>query len=331
MTDTAAFEKVEDQFAEWRESIATGKPVDTKRGFPRSGYYRLKGEAIAFWRQDGSDDVLCWRSGGKFTPRDHDETDELFGWCAPHPVSYENYQFFVENGRWPDEIEPVNISADLAPHEAAAAELVALREQAKTWLDGIGKVQTQSDADKCGSFADAFAKAEKRATDLHREEKAPHLEAGRAVDAAWKPIIEKAGVCKSWAKKAAEAFLIAERARLAEEEKACVEESARIARENERARVEAERAGAPPPIVEAPAPPPPPQVKAKAGTAGRGVSIRTRTVHRIVDVRSLLMFLADMNEPNPDLMATLQILVNRMRSAGVSVPGVETRTVEEAA
>lgn len=336
---TAEARETPDQFSAWRLALATGKPVEYTRGSPTAGYFKARGrnpdrsirwDALAIWRAEESGDWICWRTGPYPPPSHVDEIEELFVTCNSTPISYELFMTVSQGGAWPEDVAPVEVVAELPPHEGAAAELKGLREQAKAWLDGIGKVQTQVDADKCGNFADAFAKIEKRATDQHKAEKAPHLEAGRIVDAAWKPVIESAGLCKSWAKKAAEAFLLAEKARLAAEAKARADEAARIERENERARIEAERTGAPPPVAEQAAPPPPP-VRAKAGNSGRSVGLRSRTVHTIVDVRALLMFFADLNEPNPDLMATLQILVNRMRSAGVTVPGVETKTIEEAA
>lgn len=316
-----------DQFSHWREAIHAGKPVDTERGNPRSGYYRVKNEAVAFWREpDG--ELACWRSGTFPTPTDPDAIDELFGWCAPHPVAYEAFEFFRENERWPEQLEPIAApAADLPPHEAVDAELTAVREQAKAWIAEIGAVKTAADADKSANYADAFAKIEKRASEQHKAEKAPHLEAGRAVDTAWKPIIERAAECKGWAKKAAEAFLIAEKKRLAEEERKRVEEAAKLAREAEAARLAAEKAGEPPPPEAAWTPPPPP-AKAKAGTSGRVISVRTRTVHEIIDLRALLNYFADMNEAPRDLMDTLQLLVNRMRVAGVTVPGVETKAIE---
>ena len=314
-----------DEFSHWREAVNAKRGVETERGNPRSGYYRNRDEAVAFWRDGG--ELVCWRSGTFPAPTKPDAIDELFGWCAPHPVAYEAFVEFQSTGRWPDQIAPVEIAADLPPHERADAELTAQREAMATWIKEAGAIDTQEKATKAGNFADVFAKLEKVSYDARKDEKEPHLLASREVDAKWQPIVKRAAELKAWAKKSTEPFLIAERARIAAEKKAAAEVRAKAAREAEKARRAAEAAGAPPPPVEAAPLPPPPPVKAKAGK----VHLRQVTKHEIVNMRAVLLFLADMNSHSGDLTAAIQISVNRMRSAGVDVPGVETKNVEVAA
>lgn len=314
-----------DEWSWWRDALADKRGVDTERGNPRSGYYRVKGEAIAFWRHDG--DLCVWRSGSFPAPTKADAQDELFGWCAPHPVAYEAFEAFRETGRWPDEVAPVEVDSSLAPHERADAELTAQREAMAAWVRDIGKIETQEQATKAGNFADEFAKIEGRATAAHKAEKAPHLEAGRVVDAAWKPVIARADELKRWAKKASEPFLIAERDRIRAEEKVAADARAKVEREAAERRRQAEAAGTPPPAEEPRPMPAPPPVKAKAGK----VHLRSVTKHEIVDLRAVLSYLADFNDPPRELIDAVQLLVNRMRHAGVAVPGVETKTVEVAA
>lgn len=309
----------------WREALAAGRGVDTERGNPRSGYYRLKGDAVAFWREDA--EICCWRSGAYQAPKHADAIDELFGFCAPHPVSYETFTAFQETGRWPDEIAPVDVDASLPPHEKAEAELTAQREAMAAWVREIGKIETQEQATKAGNFADEFQKIESRATNSHKAEKEPFLEGGRVVDKAWKPVITRAEELKKYAKKLPEAFLIAERDRIKAEERAVADGRAKAEREAAERRRQAEVAGAPPPVEEPrPLPAPPPQ-KAKAGK----VHLRTVTKHQIVDMRAVLEFLAKLNDHPAELKDVAQLLVNRMRHAGVEVPGVETKTIEVAA
>ena len=202
----------------------------------------------------------------------------------------------------------------------------AQREALAAWIKEIGKVTTQEHATKAGNFADAFAKLENASDEKRKSEKEPHLEAGRAVDAKWQPIVKRAGELKAYAKKTTEPFLIAEKARLAAEEKAAAEARAKAAREAEEARRQAEATGAPPPVVDPPSLPAPPPAKAKAGK----VHLRSVTKHEIVDLRTVLEFLAKMNQPPAELRDVAQVIVNRMRNAGVEIPGVETKTVEVA-
>jgi hypothetical protein len=321
-----------DQWSWWVAALMSKTPVETEKGNPRSGYYRLRNEAIAIWREDDGT-LVCWRSdASKYTPTKPDEIDDLFAYCAPHPITYEAYQAFNETGKWPEDIEAVaEAPAYLPPHEAINAEIGALREQAANWLKSIGSVQNQEQADKAANYAEAFSKLEARATDAHKTEKAPHLEAGRKVDAAWKPVIERAGELKKWSKKASEAFLIAEKARLAEEDRKRREEAARIAREAEQARIAAEKAGEPPPPAPAPVAPPPAPQKAGAGTTGRRMGLKTRQIVEITDWRAFLDFVANMNDRAPDFVDVCRTMAGRMVRAGVKVPGVETRTEEYAA
>ena len=85
------------------------------------------------------------------------------------------------------------------------------------WLDGIGVIQTQKQADQAGAFAEKFSSLEKEAEEARTVEKRPVLDQGRAIDAKWKPIVNSASDGKKRMKRALEPFLIAERERLEEE------------------------------------------------------------------------------------------------------------------
>jgi hypothetical protein len=315
-----------DEWAYWRAAVGSRRGVETDPGNPRSGYYRLKDEAIAFWREDG--EVVCWRSGTKFpAPTEPDRIDELFGWCAPYPISFEDFTHFQQHGRWPDQLAPVEVADDLLPHERADAELTAQREAMAEWVKAIGKIATQEHANKAGNFADAFAKIEKASDEARKAEKEPHLETGRAVDAKWQPIVKRASELKAWAKKSTEPFLLAERQRLIKQ--AADEANARIraAREAEEARQAAEATEAPPPAVEpAPLPAAPPQ-KAKAGK----VHLRTETTYEVENVAAFLRWLAAQNNLPEDFLASLKTLGTRMVKAGIAPDGVVVKSVERAA
>jgi hypothetical protein len=82
------------------------------------------------------------------------------------------------------------------------------------WLDQIGLIETQKQADQAGSFAERFSRLEKEAEEARTFEKRPVLEQGRAIDAKWKPIVTGASNGKKRMKRALEPFLIAERERL---------------------------------------------------------------------------------------------------------------------
>jgi hypothetical protein len=323
----AHVELAADPWSPWREALAARKPVDAPKGVIAFGYYRARdGEAIAFWDEEGS--TVCWRSGQFPAPRHADAMLDLFARVSPYPVAHEAFVAYCDTGLWPDQVAPVEVAADLPPHERAQALISAQRDAMAEWLKSIGgAVTTQEHASKAGNFADEFAKLEKAASAQHKAEKQPVLDKGREIDGAWKPVIERADELKRWAKKSTEAFLIAERARIAAEERAAAEARAKAAREAEEVRRAAELAGAPPP---APAPPPlpaPPPAKAKAGK----VHLRTETIYEVESPAEFLHWLAGQNNLPEDFLAALKTLGSRMAKAGIVPDGVVAKTVERAA
>ncbi len=325
--------QAQDQFHWWREAVRLGRGVDTEKGNVRCGYYRLRNEAIAFWRDDVGE-LRCWRSSDKYTPTKPDEIEDTFSFAAPHPVAYEIFLAFRESGHWPEDIAPIAApDPELSPDQALTAEIDALRDQANGWIKEIASVKTQAEADRAANYAEAFAAFEKRAKETHEAEKRPYLEAGRKVDATWKPIAERAASLKAWAKGTITAFLIAEKKRIADEEAARKAEADRIEREARAAREAALKAGAPPPAESAPLPPifaPPPQ-KAGAGTSGRKVALRKRTDVVVTDWRAFLTWLGSQNSHDDAFRMAVEKRAKVLIDAGFNPPGVETKEIEVAA
>ena len=328
-----------DEYSWWRDAVAEKRGVETERGSIRLGYYRRRNEAVAFYRDinhEGGDDppgpVCCWRSSGGFTPTKFDEMEDLFAYCAPTPVSYSDFQFHQDNGRWPEQLEPIKplVETALAPEKALEAEIVALREQAEAWVAGIGSIKSQAEADKAANYGEAFAALEKRGVDAHRIEKAPFLRGARTVDAKWNPLRERAAMLKTWAKTITLPFLQAEKKRIVERERALLEAERARQRELDAARVHAARIGAPRPPDPGPPLAAPPQ-KAGAGTAGRKVALRTRTVVEISDWHAFLIYLAGQNNLPDDFTMAAEKQAKRMVDAGLNPPGITLKEVEVAA
>ena len=85
--------------------------------------------------------------------------------------------------------------------EKAEAEVSKLYEEASLWLDGA-KVDSQELADGIANLLNMLRAAEKSADTARKAEKEPHLEAGRAVDAQYKPVLERAKLAADACKKA---------------------------------------------------------------------------------------------------------------------------------
>lgn len=112
--------------------------------------------------------------------------------------------------------------------EAFETHIGDLFEEAKNHLDGAG-VNTDAEAEAVSKLLDLIRTASKDADKARVEEKKPHDDAGKAVQAKWKPLLERAELAVTTCKKAlapflaqkeAEARAAAELARQAAEEKA---------------------------------------------------------------------------------------------------------------
>ena len=123
------------------------------------------------------------------------------------------------------------------PHEAFAIHIGDLYEEAKHWLDGAG-VNSQEEADKVSLLIESLRRARKDADAARAEEKRPHDEAAKAVQARWKPIIDQADRAAEVAKGALTPYL----KRIADEQRAREEAARREAEEKARQAAEALRA-----------------------------------------------------------------------------------------
>lgn len=99
-----------------------------------------------------------------------------------------------------------NSNAPADPFEAHKADIDDMYDEAKNWLDGQA-IKNAAQADDVASLIDRLSKAWKAADDARDTEKRPHLEAGNAVQAKYKPILTKAETAKAVAKKAQETWL----------------------------------------------------------------------------------------------------------------------------
>ena len=123
------------------------------------------------------------------------------------------------------------------PFEAIKVHVEDLIETAKGFLDGSG-VTTQAEADTVSKLMDEGRKASKAADGARADEKRPHDEAGKAVQAKYKPLIESADRVVTICKTAMQPFLEAQEA-----EKRREAEAARaVAEAKLKAAVEAARA-----------------------------------------------------------------------------------------
>ena len=340
-----------DQFSEWRKALATGERVDYTRGSPTAGYYKRRArnkdrsirlDAVAIWTDAG--EWLCHVTGG-YAPTKADEIEELFVSCNGNPISYELFDAILNGGEWPEEVKAVIEETALSPHEAAAAELKAQQDAAKAWLldlkdpDGKNrKPETQIEADKAANYGDAFGKIEREAKKKKETEKRPITDAGNAIEAKWRPIIDGASTMKVWAKGLSEEFARRETARRVEE--ARVENERRQAEflkakaiADEQAARDAALAAKGVKVPQFAPPPEPPKAivaePVRIGSGSRRQSLRKFDVYEIEDASKLLVFLADRNLKSEGLLNEARKDGQALMELGVEVPGLKKVETEK--
>ena len=121
--------------------------------------------------------------------------------------------------------------------EAHKVNIEDIRAEAMDWLDGKA-VESAEEAEGLNTLLDMARKAQKAADDARAAEKKPHLDAGKAVDAQWKPLIDAAQRIVDGCKKALTPWNIKEAERKAEIARKAAEE----AEAQRQAEVEATRA-----------------------------------------------------------------------------------------
>jgi hypothetical protein len=304
---------------------------------------------------------------GEVKIRDYDKADvigeNVFAYCCRKPITRDQYRAFEKTGSWPEDIgaigpkgappsgetplEPADgrgtnreparregsreyaaedrADARLAdevrglpgdnlpsePDKAIEAELDDLLERAAAFVRSIDSTVTnKQDADIVSNYGVAVADLEKRAEATRVAEKEPHLEAGRAVDAKWGGLIARAKTAKTNLKSLLTRWLSIQKA--AAQAEAAAEEQRRQ-RDREEGRPVMPRRAQPSSSV--------------AGTTGR-VSLHTRIIYEISDIRALTTYLVGLDPLPADWLEVSRRAGARLMEQGVKVPGMTAREEE---
>ncbi|MCX8504676.1 MAG: hypothetical protein ORN52_11995 [Beijerinckiaceae bacterium] len=262
---------------------------------PQCGYYRMRWRRggdwipVAIFREDDGE-VLALCKGemkGAF---------EVWTWCCRYPVDYEVYRAVAEEGKpWPDNVLAGGLtdrvakssyqttgnpspapfptighnSTGVTEAEGLLEEIEALKYLSSNWLEEIGAIATQTDADRAANYAERFGMLESKAEALRTSAKRPVLEEGRRIDAEWKPVIARASDNKAKMKKALEPYLLSERERILREQ--AEREAALIAKG-----VEGSDPSNSTSSTSSMLPP-------RAGTHGRRIGLRSKKVVSVID------------------------------------------------
>lgn len=322
----------------WQDALAGNLgPIhdsDPQQGFYRTRYKDKPWEPVAIWFEDGKWNAM---RGDRAI-----DASEIWTFCCRNPITHEAYTKAIEGGGWDDEPEQVrgmgdNLPSD--PFEALKLEFAGEQELADALLKS--KVDTQDQANKIGVLSKRIAGISKRATDLHKVEKQPHLDAGRNVDNKWRDLKEEPDTLSKRLKRHLDAFLQEEARKERDRQATARAEADRIQREADAARIAAEQASAKNDNSAAAA-----EAEAErltrqaadaeketqarntsAGRTGAKVSLRTFVFAEITDFDALLLALKDRAE----IREVVETLANRAARSGVELAGMAIKSEQRAA
>lgn len=290
----------------WQDALA-GKVAPIHDSDPQTGYYRVRRKGrdgfspVAYWKDSTSGAQRCHMDGRDYDP---DKAMEIWPYASKHPVTAEAYGERLRTGKWPDESAAVighNASPVDDTPDAIKDRIDDLAREAEKMI-AAGAAQTAEIADQASDLANTFGELEGKSDRLRITEKAPHLEASRAVDARWQPLIARAADLKRRLKLAVVTPFLAKKAEDAQ-----------------KANVAAISAGTDPQAL--------PQVRATAGSSKRSTGLRTQTAAEVIDWGALLVALKD----HPDIRETAQRIANASAKAGVALPGTKISKTKVAA
>lgn len=306
---TATFEKVSiipPGEWDWWQNALKGVFGEISADEPKTGFYRGKRtdkqtgavtfSCVAYWyRPDGT--LRCQIDG-----RDIEDmrARETWTYVNRRPITHELFEA-VRNGEpWPD-VNEVVAGHNAAPRddsiEAIKERIEDLAREAERLMKE-GGAGDQATADQASDVANTLGELQNKAIALHKAEKQPHLDAGRAVDTKWFSLRDRADDIKKRLKAIVVTPWLTKKAK-----------------EAEAAKVAAIQTGAPLETVA--------EVRATAGSSKRSTGLRTYYRAEIVDKAALLESLKD----HPEINALLQKIADGAASKKVALPGC--RVIEE--
>lgn len=326
----------------YRDALA-GKKPPIHADYPQPGYYRLRDGKkgpylpVAIWEKDGN--LLCRVGAESRDPL------TIWTWCADNPVEKDAAKEAFATGKWPGDVDVPEsqergAAGDNSQHASIIEEACDYITRALEWLDKVGKVDTEEKSNKAANYAAHIVEL-KGKVDRERDEKVrPHLDAQRDINKKYKPYVESAEAAAKKLKGASGAFLIEQKRKAEAEAEAKYQRelaAKRIAEEENRKRVEAEkaravRAGIPAEAVIEPEPeviaePVKEVVRVQAG----GQSGRKVTLVKVVrwEMENYDLVLAAVRT-HMDVIAAVEKAATALCKAGQNVPGMKRVETEEA-
>lgn len=307
-----------DEYEFWRRALA-GEEVGSStlpvhEDSPCPGFYRKRTgraagyEPVAIWRAEGH--LVALLAGREVNPCD------IWSYCATHPVSEQHYRDFMATGQWWDGDSAVIASLQPPPaghNQPPTDPAEVLKEQIDSALKGVGgyaEVKDDATAAKAQSLRSRLLELSRTADKERDRAVRPHLDAQKATNEIWMPLVKTA---KAGADTIAKALGV-------HETRKAREDAARRAAETEEAHQVALKHGPLGAESEVPAPAPAPPAPKIAGSYGRAASVKVVKVATIADQDAFYTAVRGFGEVQEFLSAFAQKLVNNGHTpAGVTV------------
>lgn len=280
----------------WWQNALKGVRGDINPNDPQSGYYRTRRKGrdmdspVAYWMDSKTGEQRCFVDGTDFDKYAID----IWPYASKKPISKEEYGERLSTGKWPGDSAAVvghNNSPTDDSVEAIADRIEDLAREAEK-LIAAGAAKTETDSDQASDLANTFGELEAKTSRLHKDEKDPHLEAGRAVDRKWFSLRDRAAELKKRLKAVVVTPFLTKKVEAAE-----------------KANVAAISQGIAPEAL--------PQTRVTAGSSKRSTGLRTYYRAEIEDKAKLLDNLKD----HPDVVACIQGIANAAAGKKIALPG----------
>jgi hypothetical protein len=285
---------------DWWSRTLKGEELPIHEDTPQPGFYRVRKKDKSF------DRVAIWRdkSGELRAARDGRAADpvQIWTWACRYPVSEAEFRKVEAGGQWSDAPPTIAVAGHNLPQDDAERLALLLKEEGdaiKAWLDE-GPIDDENRAAAAAELTKRAIRYAREAEDLRKKEKAPHDNAGKAVQAKWAPIVSGFEALNGSLKRALDDFLRAKKRALEEERAAAAKD---------------DPFGLPP--VE----------KVNVGNVGATVTLRSYKTARITDPVAFLTA----NATNSTILEAAQKVANALARAGASSPGMDIVTEERAA
>jgi hypothetical protein len=300
-----------DPYEYWRAALA-GEPVTISADHPQCGRYKMRKHKDAKWQP-----VAIFMHGGVLAAAingvEHADPYQVWTYCADNAISTEVYRCAVETGRFPDEVPGIGDNAP--PNESLFDTIARVSHAAVEWLTRSG-IKDKVSGDMCANYRAQLLELRKRADAERETEKRPHIEAGRKVDAKYKPAIDCADTAAGKLRDALTVYM------RAEEEKRTAAMAAEMAARAKQMRDDPIAA-----LTSEPEPELAPVKVQAGGQRGRKTGLRSVTRYVITDYAAALAHCSD----HPAVREAVEKVCCAQAKAGASVPGVEAKIEKVAA